>query len=235
MIDFYYMEMNMIEKKKKWFKISIWLLAVAVIYTVLVKYVDVKAIGPGSTKVGFAAMNGWFKDLIGYNKIFYTISKYAGVIPFLFCAYYGFMGIMDLIKKKSFKKVDFRYYVLACFYVIFVAMYFFFEKAAINYRPIIVDVKEGIEASYPSTHTLLAICLCGSSLIVSKFFIKNETLRKLADIAAWCLMVVIVVARLISGVHWLSDIIGGIIISLTYLSFLKLSLLRMDAKDLTTA
>lgn len=225
----------MVEKKKKWFRISIWLLAVAVIYTVLVKYVDVKAIGPGSTKVGFATMNGWFKDLIGYNKMFYTISKYAGVIPFGFCACYGLLGFIELIKKKSLKKVDYRYYILACFYVIFVAMYFFFEKVAINYRPIIVDVKEGIEASYPSTHTLLAICLCGSSLIVSKFFIKNETLRKLFDIAAWLLMVVIVVARLISGVHWLSDIIGGIIISLTYLSFLRLSLIRMDEKDLTTA
>ena len=225
----------MVEKKKKWFRISIWLLAIAVIYTVLVKYVDVKAIGPSSTKVGFATMNGWFKDLLGYNKLFYKISKYAGVIPFLFCAYYGLLGVIELIKKKSFKKVNYRYYILACFYVIFVAMYFFFEKVAINYRPVIIDIKEGIEASYPSTHTLLAICLCGSSLIVSKFFIKNETLRKLANIAAWGLMVVIVVARLISGVHWLSDILGGILISLAYLSFLKLSLLRMEEKDLTTA
>ena len=91
-----------------------------------------------------------------------------------------------------------------------------------------------IEASYPSTHTLLAICLCGTSLIVSKLLIKNNTLRMLADIAAWLLMVVIVFARLISGVHWLSDIIGGIIISLTYLSFFKLSLIRMDEKELTT-
>ena len=225
----------MVEKKKKWFRISIWLLAIAVIYTVLVKYVDVKAIGPSSTKVGFATMNGWFKDLLGYNKLFYKISKYAGVIPFLFCAYYGLLGVIELIKKKSFKKVNYRYYILACFYVIFVAMYFFFEKVAINYRPVIIDIKEGIEASYPSTHTLLAICLCGSSLIVSKFFIKNETLRKLANIAAWGLMVIIVVARLISGVHWLSDILGGILISLAYLSFLKLSLLRMEEKDLTTA
>ncbi len=222
----------MIEKKKKWFKISVCLLIVAVIYTVLVKYVDVKAIGPGDTKVGFAIMNKWFKDLIGYNKLFYTVSKYAGVIPFGFCAYYGLMGLIELIKKKSFKKVNYRYYILACFYAIFVALYFFFEKVIINYRPIVVDGV--IEASYPSTHTLLAICLCGTSLIVSKLLIKNNTLRMLADIAAWLLMVVIVFARLISGVHWLSDIIGGIIISLTYLSFFKLSLIRMDEKELTT-
>ncbi len=218
--------------RRKCVTISIILLVIAVIYTVLVKYVDVKAIGPGDTKVGFAIMNKWFKDLIGYNKLFYTVSKYAGVIPFGFCAYYGLMGLIELIKKKSFKKVNYRYYILACFYAIFVALYFFFEKVIINYRPIVVDGV--IEASYPSTHTLLAICLCGSSLIISKLLIKNETLRKLANIAAWILMVVIVVSRLVSGVHWLSDIIGGIIISLTYLSFLKLSLLRMDSKDLTT-
>lgn len=222
----------MIEKKKKWFRISIWLLVIAVIYTVLVKYVDVKAIGPSSTKVGFAMMNKWFNELIGYNSMFYKISKYAGVIPFGFCAYYGLMGLIELIKKKSFKKVNYRYYILACFYAIFVALYFFFEKVIINYRPVIVD--GAIEASYPSTHTLLAICLCGTSLIVSKLLIKNETIRKLFDIAAWILMIVIVVARLISGVHWLSDIFGGIIISLTYLSFFKLSLIRMEEKELTT-
>ena len=93
--------MNMIEKKKKWFKISIWLLIIAVIYTVLVKYVDVKAIGPGDTKVGFAAMNGWYKDLIGYNSLFYKISKYVGYIPFLFCAYYGLLGLIELRIKPS--------------------------------------------------------------------------------------------------------------------------------------
>ena len=222
----------MIEKKKKWFRISVWLLIIAVIYTVLVKFVDVKAIGPADTKVGFATMNNWFKDLIGYNKLFYTISKYLGVVPFLFCAYYGLMGLLELIKKKNFKKVNYRYYILACFYVLFVALYFFFEKVVINYRPVIVD--GSIEASYPSTHTLLAICLCGSSLLVSKLLIKNLTLRKLFDCGAWLLMIVIVVSRLISGVHWLSDIIGGIIISLTYLSLLKLSLFRMDEKELTT-
>ena len=224
----------MIEKKKKWFKICVWLLIIAVIYTVLVKFVDVKAIGPGGTKVGFATMNKWFNDMIGYNKLFYNISKYLGVVPFLFCAYYGLMGLLELIKKKNFKKVNYRYYILACFYVLFVALYFFFEKIAINFRPVIVDVTEGLEASYPSTHTLLAICLCGSSLLVSKLLIKNETLRKLFDVCAWVLMIVIVVSRLVSGVHWLSDIIGGIIISLTYLSLLKLSLFRMSEKELTT-
>ena len=90
-----------------------------------------------------------------------------------------------------------------------------------------------LEASYPSTHTLLAICICGTSLLVSKYFIKNKTFKILFDISAWSLMVIIVITRIVSGVHWASDIIGGIIISLTYLSFFKCSLLHLYERELT--
>jgi undecaprenyl-diphosphatase len=218
--------------RRKCVTISIILLVIAVIYTVLVKYVDVKAIGPQGSEVGFSILNKFVHGLLPFNETFYKISKYAGLLPFGFVAAYGLHGFINLIKNKGFKKMDKKYIILGLFYIIFVAMYLFFEKIPINYRPVLV--KGALEASYPSTHTLLAICLCGSSLIVSKFLIKNELLRKLADCAAWCLMVVIVIARMISGVHWLSDILGGIIISLTFLSFLKLSLIRMDEKELTT-
>ncbi len=217
--------------KKKYMIISLVLLGVSIIYTILVKYVDVKAIGPQNTEVGFATLNKFVKGLLPYNETFYKISKYAGVLPFGFVGVYGLMGLINLIKSKSLKKVDKRCYVLALFYVIFVGLYIFFENVVINYRPVIKDMV--IEASYPSTHTLLAICLCGTSLLVSKNFIKNKTLKILFDIAAWGLMVLIVVTRLISGVHWASDIIGGIIISLTYLSFFKCSLLHLYERELT--
>ncbi len=156
-----------------------------------------------------------------------------GVLPFLFVGVYGILGLMDLIKNKSFKTMNKRYIILGLFYVIFAALYVFFEKVAINYRPIL---KDGIlEASYPSTHTLLAICICGTSLLVSKYFLKNKTIRMLFDISAWALLFIIVIARCLSGVHWASDIIGGIIISLTYLSFFKCSLLHLYEKELTVA
>jgi undecaprenyl-diphosphatase len=73
---------------------------------------------------------------------------------------------------------------------------------------------EGVlEASYPSSHTMLAICVCASSLMISKYYFKNATIKQIIDIATWVVMIVLVVGRAISGVHWLSDIIGGIIIS----------------------
>jgi len=216
--------------RKKWMIISIVLLIVMIVYTILVKYVDVKPIGQRGTDVGFSLLNKAVKGLLPYKEMFYKISKYAGVIPFGFVATYGLLGLINLIKSKGFKKMDKRYIILGLFYVIFVCLYIFFEKVIINYRPY-----GDFEASYPSTHTLLAICLCGTSLLVSKQLIKNNTLRVLYDIAAWALMVVIVVTRVMSGVHWASDIIGGIIISLTYLSFFKCSLLHLNDRELTVA
>ena len=206
---------------KKRLIIGIILVVVAIVYTILVAKVDVKAIGPENSEVGFSSLNGPVHDKLPYNETFYKISKYAGLLPFLFVAFYGLQGVMQLIKGKSFGEVDLRLYKLCAFYVVFAVIYVLFEKLAVNYRPVIIDVAEGLEASYPSTHTLLAICLCGSSLMLAKYYVKNETLLKVLNIATWGLMLVIVVARIISGVHWASDIIGGVIISLAMLTVLS--------------
>ncbi|MBP5684560.1 MAG: phosphatase PAP2 family protein [Bacilli bacterium] len=219
--------------KKKFIIISIILLGLSIIYTLLVKYIDVKAIGPLNSKVGFATLNKFVKGLLPYNETFYKVSKYAGILPFGFVGIYGLMGLINLIKSKGFKKMDKRYLVLGLFYLIFVCIYIFFENVVINYRPVLKDM--ALEASYPSTHTLLAICLCGTSLLVSKNLIKDKTFKILFDIAAWILMITIVVTRVLSGVHWASDIIGGIILSLTYLSFFKCSLLHLYERELTIA
>ena len=207
--------------KKKRIIIGVILAVVAVVYTILVAKVDVKAIGPENSEVGFASINGPIHEKLPYNETFYKISKYAGLLPFLFVAFYGLQGVMQLIKEKSFSGVDLRLYKLCAFYVMFAIIYVLFEKLAVNYRPVIIDAAEGLEASFPSTHTLLAICLCGSSLMIAKYYIKNETLLKVLNIATWALMLIIVIARIISGVHWASDILGGVIISLAMLTLLS--------------
>ena len=76
-----------------------------------------------------------------------------------------------------------------------------------------------LEASFPSSHTVLAICVCISAISINKFYIKDESKLKLANVFIMILMTLIVIGRFISGVHWFSDIIGGIIISSTLLSY----------------
>lgn len=203
------------KNKKKWIVVIV-LLICAIVYTLAVKFFDVAPIGPEGSRVGFQTINKIVRDTIGYHEIFYKITKYLGIIPFLYVAFYGFTGGMQLIKGKSLKKVDKRLILLGGFYVLVGITYIFFEKVIINYRPVILE--EGLEASYPSSHTVLAITICLSSLLIQNYYIKNKTLQKIGKIGTILLMICLVVGRILSGVHWISDIIGGIIISLYLVS-----------------
>ena len=200
---------------KKLLKTTIILFVIAVVYTLLVKFVGVDSVGPNNSEIGFAWFNTWFHNLFGTSNLWYKITKYLGLVPFLICAYYGFIGIKQLIKKKKISKVDKRLIYLGAFYILMLVVYVFFEKVIINYRPVILDGE--LEASYPSSHTMLAICICMSSLLISKYYVKDKY-RKIFDNITFVLMILLVVGRIISGVHWITDIIGGILISLFLVS-----------------
>ena len=202
---------------KKNIIITVVLFLIFVFYTAAVKKVDVAAVGPNDSSVGFSTINEEVSSTLGYNENWYKITKYVGILPFFFVAFYGFTGVLQLIKEKSLKGVDKKLLALGITYVLIGAIYVFFEKIIINYRPIIMDGE--LEASYPSSHTLLAIAICGTSLLISKYFIKNEKIRKIIDIFTCAIMLILVVGRTMSGVHWITDIIGGILISLFVLSF----------------
>ena len=190
--------------------ISFILIILAVLFTVLVKNVDVKPIGPNESMVGFADINKLFHNLIGSNMAIYKITEVLGYIPIVMALVYVFIGLKQLIKRKSLLKVDKEIYVLALFYILVVGVYVFFEKFIVNYRPILIDGV--LEASYPSSHTLMSICLCGSSIIINKKLFKNK-LGDIENILSVILILLIVAGRIISGVHWFTDILGGIIIS----------------------
>ena len=95
-------------------------------------------------------------------------------------------------------------------------VYVFFEKVIINYRPVLIDGE--LEASYPSSHTMLALCIGFSSFIISKKYVRKEYVNYFNGIV-FALMICVLLGRIISGVHWISDIIGGIIISSTLIMY----------------
>ena len=181
-----------------------------VLFTVIVKFVGVSPIGPEKSEVGLAFINEWFHNLFGFNNMFYKLSKYLGYLPFLFVLFYGYLGLKQLIDKKSLKNVDKKIIYLGCFYVLMGLFYIFFEKVIINYRPVLLE--GDLEASYPSSHTILAVCICISSIIMNRYYLKKNLL-KYVNISTAVLMLLIVVGRLFSGVHWLTDIVGGLLLS----------------------
>ena len=186
--------------KKKQIKLPIILTTVAFIYTLMVKFIDVKSIGPNDSKVGFASINEAFKNIVGSNNTLYKLSELLGYLVLGLVLVYGIIGLCQLIKRKSLFKVDRELLILCGFYVAMLAVYVFFEKCIINYRPVLMDGE--LEASYPSSHTMLAICVGLSSMLMNMKYIKKEyrsTVNKVILAAA----TLVLVLRLISGVHWL--------------------------------
>ncbi len=193
----------------------ILLVIVTVIYILLVKFVDVASIGPKNSSVGFSHINKLFNDIFSYNPTIYKITEILGYLALLIVVGYGLIGVYQLIKRKSLKKVDKEIIVLGIFYVIVICLYVIFEKVIINYRPVLLE--NVLEASFPSSHTLLAIFVCGSGVLINNKLFKDFEYKKIINIVFIVLLCLIVIGRLISGVHWLSDIVGGVLIAGTLL------------------
>ncbi len=181
------------------------------LWTIAVSIIDVQAIGPNGSSVGFAALNKYFHNLTGENMTLYNITDVVGIIPFLFVFGFMILGLVQLIHRKSLLKVDRSILVLGGFYVVVLVFYVLFEKVVINYRPVLID--GNLEVSYPSSTTMLALCVIPTAIMQLNTRIKNTNLRKIVAYVLIALAVFMVVCRLISGVHWLTDIIGGILLS----------------------
>ena len=202
------------KNKRRNILISIILILIAILFTILVKVIDVKQVGINQTAIGFATINQLIFNYLGVNMTWYYITDYLGIIPILMTIIYFIIVIIQLIKRKSIFKVDKEIIILGIFYIVVILIYILFEKVIINYRPILIN--NSPEASYPSSHTLMTICICGSSIIINKILFNNK-ITKYINLLSMIIILITVIGRLISGVHWFTDIIGGILISISLL------------------
>lgn len=191
-----------------------------ILFTVLLRIVDVRAAGPAGAEVGFAGFNGFVFDLFGGEHLFwYTLTDWIGVFAILAAAGFAVLGLCQLISRKSFKKVDTDLYILACFYIAVMAAYVFFEFFIVNTRPVLLG--ESPEASYPSSHTMVVLCVLSTAIVQFRSRIGSRTLRVALITVCAVLMGVALVGRLISGVHWATDIIGGVLLSGSLILFYR--------------
>ena len=183
------------------------------IWIALIKLVDVSAIGPEGTEVGLAGINKAIHEALGVNMTLYKITDILGYVALLVAGLFALFGLVQLIKRKSLAKVDGAIYALAGLYVVTIGLYVIFEKVIINYRPVIMPDEVALEASFPSSHTMLACVILGSAIVMIGKHIDNDMLRKLLIALAAVLLILVVAGRLVSGVHWFTDIVGGVLIS----------------------
>ena len=197
--------------KKKKLRLAIALLASFALWTALVRLADVQAIGPEGSVVGFATLNGSVHKLTGVNWILYTVTDWLGLVPIAVALGFAVLGLAQLISRKSLWRVDRSILALGVFYFAVMVAYLFFEAVVINYRPVLIDGQ--LEASYPSSTTLLVMCVMPTAAIQLNARIKNNLLRRIATISIVAFTAFMVMGRLVSGVHWVTDIVGGALLS----------------------
>lgn len=198
----------MTKSKTLFFRNGILLLTLFLLWTWLIRTVDVQPVGPGGTAVGFATLNSRFHDLTGVHMGIYTATDWLGLVPMGVCFLFAGLGLLQLIRRRKLRKVDGDILLLGIYYTLVIGCYLAFEMYPVNYRPILIAGR--LEASYPSSTTLLVLSVMPTLTFQARRRWKHAAV---IQFLTTLFSVAMVFGRLISGVHWLTDIVGSLLLS----------------------
>ena len=198
-------------KEKRNLLAGVGLIGAFALWTVLIQWVDVQAVGQNGTRIGFADYNVCFHQLTGVHMTLYTITDWLGLVPIFICLCFGVMGLVQLIKRRDLLRVDSDILLLGVYYVMVIVCYLIFEMIPINYRPVLIEGRQ--EGSYPSSTTLLVLSVMPTLMFQANRRVSNAMIRKAVAVFVIAFSAFMVIGRLISGVHWATDIIGSVLLS----------------------
>ncbi len=181
------------------------------VWTALIQTVDVQPSGHNGTNIGFATLNLRFHELTGVNLTLYSITDWLGLVPIAVCMIFAVLGAVQLFTRRSLLKVDTDILLLGIYYIIVIFCYLIFEMIPINYRPIPID--GFMEASYPSSTTLLVLSVMPTLIFQSCRRIRRTNVNYMIYFFTALFSLFMVMGRTVAGVHWLTDIIGSVLLS----------------------
>lgn len=199
-----------------------------IIWTILIQVVDVQPSGQKGTDIGFATINTWFHSLTGTNMTLYNVTDWLGLVPVFVCFVFAGLGMTQVIKRKSLFLVDCDIIYLGVYYVVVIFGYLIFEMIPINYRPILIN--GFMEASYPSSTTLLVLSVMPTLIFQTNRRVRNNIARNIINILTIAFSLFMVIGRIVSGVHWITDIIGSLLLSMGLFSIYKSAVLSRNEK-----
>lgn len=208
------------KEKKKDIYMATGMLIAFVLWTVLIRFADVQAIGPNNTTVGLATVNRFVHNLTGVHLSLYVITDWLSFVPLGFVIGFALLGLGQWIKRKQLTKVDRSLLVLGGFYMVVIAVYCFFEIIPVNDRPVLINGQ--LEASYPSSTTMLVLCVMSTAKMQLNRRIGNAVLRQSVNFAMVTFIVLMVTGRFLSGVHWFTDIVGGALVSISLIKIYQI-------------
>lgn len=220
----------MTRKEKRTLAIGASLVSVFAIWTVLIQTIDVRPLGQNGTNVGFAALNCRVHQLTGVYMDLYIITDWLGLVPVAVCMVFCAVGIIQWVKRKHLSKVDFDIILLGIYYAAVIAAYLLFEMFPINYRPILIN--GFMEASYPSSTTLLVLSVMPTLAFQIDRRLKSVDIKRTLCILTNVFAAFMVIGRTVSGVHWLTDIIGAVLLSAGMFQIYKAAVLINDRKTI---
>ena len=208
-------------RKKLW--LGVCLLMAFALWTAAIQMIDLRPVGPNGAVVGFAGLNHFVHSITGVHMTLYVITDWLGLVPVAFGMGFGLLGLGQWIQRKKIAKVDRSILVLGGFYLAVMAAYLLFEGYVVNYRPVLINGY--LEASYPSSTTLLVMCVMPTAALELNGRMQKPAVRKCILWLIYGFTAFMVAGRLLSGVHWITDIIGGGLLSaglvLLYAGFSK--------------
>lgn len=220
--------MEELKETRRAFAAGVVLLAAFVLWTALVQLVDVQPVGQRGTNVGFTTLNTWFHEFTGVHMALYTVTDWLGLVPVAVCLGFGVLGAVQLVRRRSLLRVDPDILLLGVHYVLIASAYLIFEMVPVNYRPILID---GVmEASYPSSTTLLVLGVMPTLWYQVKRRSDSSAIRKAARMFVIAFSMFMVVGRLVSGVHWATDIVGAVLLAFGLLAMYRFAVACVDAR-----
>jgi undecaprenyl-diphosphatase len=143
--------------------------------------------------------------------LLYTVTDWLALVPLAVVCSFALLGVCQWVRRKRLRLVDRNVLVLGVFYLVVMAVFLLFEIFAINYRPVLIDGV--LEASYPSSTTMLVACVMPTALMQLRTHVRSRLLLRCMRGLTAAFVAFMIAARLLSGVHWLTDIIGAGLIS----------------------
>ncbi len=200
------------EKKLIVLSITAWgLVALFLVFILLIRFIDVKPSGAQNSMIGLSTLNLFFFELLGENTNWDKITDLLMLFSIAVAGIIMFAVVNQFVKRKNIKKINENLFLFVLILLALGICYIVFEWQVVNYRPILVDGE--LEASFPSSHTLLVCTLLGCAIYQVKNTINNIAFKIITYLVFALSILLTVVGRLLAGVHWFTDVLGGVILS----------------------
>lgn len=197
-------------------------LALFAVLTASALFIDVAPIGPQGSSVGLSSINGAVFATLGSNDLADKTSDLLLVLSVLVCGAFAALGLTQLARTRSLSGVDPALIRLALAYLTLAVLYVGFEFVTLNYAPVLDEGQ--LKSSFPSSHTLATVAVFAMSPITLRALganpqttnpkLCNPATPSIAGAMSAVFILAAVVLRVLSGQHWLTDVIAGVLLAL---------------------